>query len=286
MIGKKEIDELVAHLQDGTWVIEDWSTDTRFVSPIHVSHHLRIVDLTVGPTGPALHPNNPWPLKPLKRAEETDMEEKRAIGNPYGSTNWLPGTQILDRGSGEEPIIGFRDFLVVDTICNGVHLMSRNQDLWQHRKRNVATCGPNNPLGNEGRLKTPHDAPHHDCDCGIYAYDTPDHHNLKTTEGIVWAELALWGDVYLCETGYRAEFAYPMSLFLKDNGLKKERRVVAELERNYGVPVYLVEEREGKTAADIMAERIVKELLTPPSLLLGTEEGELDLDVAADEHND
>ena len=67
---------------------------------------------------------------------------------------------------------------------------------------------------------------------------------------------SMWGKVYICESGYRAEYAYPKTIFIRDFGTKVIRRLRDELEERYGVPVFLVIEREGKFAEDIIADQL------------------------------
>jgi hypothetical protein len=152
--------------------------------------------------------------------------------------------------SGTEPIIGFRDFMVADSVT-GFVLMSRNKTLWRQRERSMAYCN--------GNIYAPHDAPYWDCECGIYAFSTPTHQDLKATD-VAWAEIAMWGEVLVCDHGYRAQYAYPLSIFLKDTKTLGIKRVRDELEAGYGVPVFLVAERDGKTAADVMGEMITRDL--------------------------
>lgn len=173
---------------------------------------------------------------------------------PLPKTQPKPKTGVADLGVGTEPIVGFRDFEVEETD-EGFILLSRNGAVWWPRQKLRARC----TRTGSGHFSD-HDAPKEDCACGIYAYARPDHPQLKD-KNVVWGEIALWGDVLICETGYRAEFAYPLSLFVRDNGTKMVRHIRDSLETNYGVPVFLVDERDGKTAAEIMGELVAGMLL-------------------------
>lgn len=154
--------------------------------------------------------------------------------------------KLKDLGLSIEPIVGYRDFL----WKNG-KLFSRGYDTpWPPREKLVAFC-KNDPL------LADHDAPEQGCKCGIYAFDTPNHHDLNWTSAI-WAELYLWGEVLICDSGYRAEFAYPKTLFLRDTGTKAIRYVRDSIEAVYGVPAFLVKQREGLTASEIMEEQLRK----------------------------
>jgi hypothetical protein len=163
---------------------------------------------------------------------------------------------LTDLGILEQPVIGFRDF-VLRTSIDGPILMSRNDHPWPYRKRMRALCA----AANHGQPFSKHDAPRVDCNCGIYAYARPDDKALQQTD-VVWGEIAMWGEVLICETGYRAQFAYPLNLFMRDNGTKNIHYLAEELQDLYGVPCFVVAEREGKTAQEIMSE-MIEEMLRP-----------------------
>ena len=77
---------------------------------------------------------------------------------------------------------------------------------------------------------------------------------------MIWGEVNLWGTVLVCPEGYRAQYAYPKTLFVRDVGTKLIRMFAENLEKAYGVPVHLVQEREGMTAGELM-EAELKQLL-------------------------
>lgn len=147
-----------------------------------------------------------------------------------------------------EPEIGYRDFtFLTKGNIDRPMLLSRNSIPWPRYEPMVATCN--------GDPFAKHDAPALDCQCGIYAYDKPSHPDMKS-DAKIWGELALWGEVFICETGFRAQYAYPQTLFILDVGTKLVRTFRDNLEREYGVPVHLVEKREGKKASEIMQDMI------------------------------
>ncbi len=78
--------------------------------------------------------------------------------------------------------------------------------------------------------RTPHETPHEGCTCGIYARKAP------PTNATCWGEVYLWGKVIECESGYRAEFAYPKSLTVVGTAELAKALAIA-----YGVEVTLVE---------------------------------------------
>ena len=67
----------------------------------------------------------------------------------------------------------------------------------------------------------PHDAPEFKCTCGIYGSKSLD--QLRRTQfwqyGSIHGEVNLWGSVVEHEQGFRAEFAYPKTLYLSAENL-------------------------------------------------------------------
>lgn len=154
--------------------------------------------------------------------------------------------EIEDLGTGIEPIVGYRDFdLRDDDDIYRPELMSRNGAPWPAREPLFALCRMNDAL------QATHDAPEIGCDCGIYAFDSPVHPDLDSRH-LVWGEINMWGRVLICNTGYRAEYAYPKTLFVRDTGTKAIRIFRDNLELQYGVPVFLLKEREGLTMGQLM----------------------------------
>jgi hypothetical protein len=227
-------------LEDGSIVLTRMDTKTSAFG--HREIALEFVE-AVTPPPLALSTSANWP-----------MQVAAASNLVWGSntSNPTPEPGLKDGGVITEPIIGYRDF-VLRTSIDGPILMSRNDHPWPYRKRQRALCAAQGTANVQPFSQ--HDAPDADCHCGIYAYARPDDPNLKSTN-VVWGEVALWGEVLICEKGFRAEFGYPLTLFMKDNGRKTVRYLAEELEDLYGVPVFLVEERAGKTIGDLMQEVI------------------------------
>jgi hypothetical protein len=162
----------------------------------------------------------------------------------------IPRNRVADGGVVIEPYVGYRDFEVLTK--DDVHepsLVSRNGLLWEYFKPMIAMC--------HGNVFAKHDAPHIDCECGIYAFDKPTHRDLKST-AMIWGEVNLWGTVLVCPEGYRAQYAYPKTLFVRDVGTNLIRVFAENLEKAYGVPVHLVQEREGMTAGELMEAELKK----------------------------
>lgn len=195
---------------------------------------------------------------PLRMAA-TGPTGPRVLPGPIGPTGATGATRshagagsVKHLGTSRHLITGYRDFDLV-SLHDGFILTSRNNAYWRPRKKMVAYCTARG-------LAADHDAPGEHCDCGIYAFSRPDDPDL-ISQNKVWGEIAMWGEVLICETGYRAEYAYPTNLFMRDTGTKGVRHVADELEQMYGVPVFLVRERQGKTAAQIMEEILAQDPL-------------------------
>ena len=63
-----------------------------------------------------------------------------------------------------------------------------------------------------------HELPHFDCSCGVYAAKNIDHlRRFGYEECGILGEVYLWGTVVEHKLGWRAQFAYPKSLFLPPN---------------------------------------------------------------------
>lgn len=161
----------------------------------------------------------------------------------------LPDPTELRTSETTELIVGYRDFVFDnDDWC----LKSRNGAIWPARERMYSLCGNN--------VFVSHDAPDEACTCGIYAFDDPKHKDMNLS-GRIWGEVYLWGKVLVCHSGYRAEYAYPKSIFIRDDHDTKAVRYLRDrFEDDYGVPVMLLKTREGKTINELMDEQLSKML--------------------------
>lgn len=158
---------------------------------------------------------------------------------------------LKDLGLSIEPIVGFRDWQLSRTQF-GVFLMSRNQVAWPHRAKLAGQCGES--------VLAAHDAPYEGCNCGIYAFN-------KTVEGQkmwyrssgevaahVFGTVHLWGEILIGPMGFRAEFAYPKELFLRDNDTRRVNLVADELREAYGTPVTVVSDPLTASMGDTLEE--------------------------------
>lgn len=114
-----------------------------------------------------------------------------------------------------QPVPTYTDFIVawrgwhVHDTPDGPALTSTGDGL-QEWPAGVPLQARHNIVGQSGeRLSLHHDgaAVPQDCICGIYAVKDP----LKTI-GMVMGRVALWGQVHVHQNGYRAEYAYPLSI--------------------------------------------------------------------------
>jgi len=172
----------------------------------------------------------------------------------------IPEPVIQDIGKGTVPVVGYRDFRF---SLSNMSLYSRNGAPWPKYAplRGVCHPGPINPGSKENVVRFRHDAPDDGCSCGIYAFDSLTHDDMQT-KAQIYGEVNLWGTVLLCESGFRAELAYPKRLFVVNENSPKTAEWLREvIEREYGVPTYVVAAR-GLTHEEIMNEEIKKLLST------------------------
>jgi hypothetical protein len=87
-------------------------------------------------------------------------------------------------------------------------LRSLNGKPWSPCQPLAAKCGA-------GNAHDAHEPPHLDCTCGVYAAKSREHLRQLGYEGRgIRGEVNLWGTVVEHELGWRAQFAYPKTLFL------------------------------------------------------------------------
>jgi hypothetical protein len=104
-------------------------------------------------------------------------------------------------------------------------LRSLNGKRWSPRQPVAAKCGAGNAHG-------AHDPPHFDCTCGVYAAKSREHLRQLGYEGRgIRGEVHLWGTVVEHELGWRAQFAYPKTLFLPSDLIPSDTK---EMETRLG----------------------------------------------------
>ncbi len=117
-----------------------------------------------------------------------------------------------------EPIVGYRIWQVAEHTDD--ELTSMNHGKWPAGEALVAACRPSlgfaHRMSKSGQSPAPcQRPPTPGCSCGVYAYRRRSQLNV---EGDFWGRpiffgaVALWGRVIRHRHGYRAQFAYPLSL--------------------------------------------------------------------------
>jgi hypothetical protein len=90
--------------------------------------------------------------------------------------------------------------------------------------------------------------PYFSCTCGVYAAKTIEHlHRCGYKKFGVHGEVYLWGKVVEHERGWRAQFAYPKTLFLAANAIPfslSEINVRLRTLTEFGTDVFLVRDHE------------------------------------------
>ena len=117
-----------------------------------------------------------------------------------------------------------------------ISLLLLSDEQWHPNRPHTARCAL------FGGLAT-HKAPHLRCTCGIYAGKTLSQHSMVG----IYGEVYLWGTVIEHEHGWRAQYAYPKSLFLSRHaglgGTPRSARDLAPFTA-YGADIFLHAEGE------------------------------------------
>ncbi len=98
--------------------------------------------------------------------------------------------------------------------------------------------------------RSEHTPPVTSCMCGIYAMNTFDdllgagYNWDEVTDGRIWvvAEISLYGAVRPGRIGYRAQFAYPETVYVPAHKL----RLAAPIRERYGVPIRVIDRFTGR----------------------------------------
>jgi hypothetical protein len=156
-----------------------------------------------------------------------------------------------------EPELGWRAWDVVE-LDGSLRLCSLAfWTIWQPGAGARATC--RRSLFNPGRAPVGHAAPDLSCSCGIYAarsarqvlaYARRFRPRSDTVQRVI-GTVSLWGTVVECEGGWRAERAYPSTLYVPS--FRRRRRLgrrfaprlpIEEIAlglADYGVPIEIVD---------------------------------------------
>ena len=153
-------------------------------------------------------------------------------------TNWLEKHREImlptleDLGVKTEPILAYRDWKVVFSDESGRYrLSSRNGAIWPPCQKLIAICRPYDL----------HDAPDESCskECGIYAWNEPQ--PILPTDTSAFGEVYLWGEILIASRGYRAEFAYPKKIWLRNTGRRRLADMRLMLEEDYWIPIEIAD---------------------------------------------
>ena len=103
-----------------------------------------------------------------------------------------------------EPVVGFRKWRVIRD-----HITSPYVPLRWDAPVIRARCFPANRslLFGEGWLEEPHDAPHPDCKCGVYAWHDPPRRGRLPGPDDAFGIVSMWGRIEVHADGMRAEYA-------------------------------------------------------------------------------
>jgi hypothetical protein len=130
--------------------------------------------------------------------------------------------------------------------------------IWTPRKRNVAFCRAFH-LRVPGRSEPHKVVPFESCTCGFHAYNEAGIAKVGVFHGLlfefqapIFGEVALWGKVIRHARGYRAEFAYPIRLWVL--GPVGEASI-EEVASAYGVPVRPIDEADDPIAQKVYEGR-------------------------------
>ena len=96
-------------------------------------------------------------------------------------------------------------------------LRSLNGKTWQHGEPLEAKCRLSEFVHwrrHRAKLR-PHDAPHLNCTCGIYASKSLEHLRRPGYQrSLIYGQGLLWGTIVEHQRGWRSQYAYPQSFLL------------------------------------------------------------------------
>jgi preprotein translocase subunit YajC len=144
------------------------------------------------------------------------------------------------------PIVGYRVWR-----WNATGLKSLNGEPWLPGRPLAAGCRVVARGTIVGRTKAVHNTdelPHSDCTCGVYAAKNLAHlRQIGYQERGIHGEVYLWGAVVEHRLGWRAEFAYPKSLFLPPDAVPftlSETDARLKTLISFGADIFIVGEHE------------------------------------------
>jgi hypothetical protein len=152
------------------------------------------------------------------------------------------------------PIIGWRVWVVLEEDERHRLASVFQPTLWAPRRELTGEClvGHRRLWPFWRRRAARHEAPDSSCSCGVYALkDTKQaiqyafNAEVKGRAAIarVLGPVSLWGRVLECQRGWRAEYAYPLRIYVaagKGAGAASGAEELAFSLTDYGVPVEIV----------------------------------------------
>ena len=144
------------------------------------------------------------------------------------------------------PVVGFRVWQ-----WDATGLRSLNGEKWFAHQPLSAVCKADASGSIAGLSKATHnpaELPCFNCTCGVYAAKTIEHlHQCGYKRFGVHGEVYLWGTVVVHERGWRAQFAYPKTLFLAADTIPFSlSEIDARLQTltEFGTDIFLVHDGE------------------------------------------
>jgi hypothetical protein len=131
-------------------------------------------------------------------------------------------------------VVGFRSWRLANGELQSPYIPCRWDGPVMH-----AQCYDANRvlLRGEGWLDEPHESPHTDCQCGIYAYHEP---GMRRYYGEAWCcegVVTAWGRIEVHADGIRAEYARVRALGVPDLGNPRLEGAVRAIGARLEVPV-------------------------------------------------
>jgi hypothetical protein len=175
--------------------------------------------LFVNPTMPSLNPMvvpAPQPYYVLLRTAEQSKP--------------LP----LERTTATSEIIGYRGWQIT---VKGLESITQNFT-WPFRRRAQAVC-VHTPI-----LET--------CECGLYAFSQPPlADKYANDDNEAWGEVSLWGKIVVCQEGYRAQYAYPRKIYVREGTMMPE--MINALRNAYAVEFQTIKDKRERDDDDDLA---------------------------------
>jgi hypothetical protein len=140
------------------------------------------------------------------------------------------------------PLVGYRVWQL-----NATGLNSLNGEPWLPGRPLAAGCRAATLRTIAGLAKAvhdPHELPHADCTCGVYAAKNLEHlRQIGYERRGIHGAVSLWGKLVEHKLGWRAQFAYPKSFFLPPNAIPfRFSEIEARLKRviAFGADIFLL----------------------------------------------